>query len=85
MFAPKPLTKINTTLTRRSRLSLESLEAREVPAAAGFLDPTFSADGKTTLDPILVNHGGVSRFSPFASNCSAFVTATNNSRPNAVT
>jgi uncharacterized delta-60 repeat protein len=36
--------------TPRAWLGLESLEAREVPAVIGTLDPTFGSGGKTTLD-----------------------------------
>lgn len=37
---------------RTSRLSLESLEAREVPAAVGALDPSFGTGGVTAVVPV---------------------------------
>src|SRR4051812_29332849 len=36
--------------TPTSRLRLENLEGREVPAVVGALDPTFDTDGKLTTD-----------------------------------
>lgn len=37
----------------RSRLEVEALEERSVPAAAGSLDPTFGTDGRVTTDFLL--------------------------------